>query len=182
MGRFGFGLIDATKLVDAARSWKPRGVFDNVQTPLRLVNKPIPFNDEGIVDRMYVSAAMIENSLLQSRKSLLARPQTSSPSPQRQSTGQSTQQKSTMAQLALEQVTVTVNIKHQRRGDLEVYLTSPSNTTSQLSTQRRMDHSNEGLLNWTFMTVMFYGEEAAGDWTIRVVDRVNPEYLNLILY
>lgn len=53
----------------------------------------------------------------------------------------------------LEHVTVTVNIQHQSRGDLELYLVSPNNVISQLAAQRRFDKSQDGLLNWTFMSV-----------------------------
>ncbi|KAK9728510.1 pheromone processing endoprotease, variant 2 [Basidiobolus ranarum] len=53
----------------------------------------------------------------------------------------------------LEHVTVTVDISHQRRGDVEVYLTSPNNVTSVLSPGRQLDESEEGFKNWTFMSV-----------------------------
>jgi kexin len=53
----------------------------------------------------------------------------------------------------LEHITVTADITHQRRGDIEVYLISPLNIVSKLSAMRRSDESNEGFRNWTFMTV-----------------------------
>ena len=59
---------------------------------------------------------------------------------------------------SLEHVTMRVNIAHARRGDLEIFLTSPSGTRAQLATQRPEDHSSEGLRNWTFMTLAFWNE------------------------
>lgn len=53
----------------------------------------------------------------------------------------------------LEHVTVTVNIEHERRGDLEILLESPNQVSSQLGTPRQFDTSNEGLKDWTFMSV-----------------------------
>jgi kexin len=53
----------------------------------------------------------------------------------------------------LEHVTVTVNIEHQRRGDVEVILTSPNQVESRLGARRRFDMSTQGFVNWTFMSV-----------------------------
>ncbi|ORX68896.1 hypothetical protein BCR32DRAFT_211456, partial [Anaeromyces robustus] len=53
----------------------------------------------------------------------------------------------------VEQITVTVDIEHQCRGELQVELISPNNIVSILATRRVNDRSSEGLRNWTFMTV-----------------------------
>lgn len=53
----------------------------------------------------------------------------------------------------LEHVTATVNIEHQRRGDMEILLESPHGVISQLGAPRKNDNSEEGLIDWTFMTV-----------------------------
>lgn len=53
----------------------------------------------------------------------------------------------------IEHVTATVYIEHERRGDLEVLLSSPQNVTSQLGAPRKYDVSEGGLIDWTFMTV-----------------------------
>ncbi|KAI8069035.1 peptidase S8/S53 domain-containing protein, partial [Gilbertella persicaria] len=76
----------------------------------------------------------------------------------------------------LEHVTVTVNIEHQRRGDLEILLTSPHGIVSQLGTPRRYDKSDAGLMDWTFMTVKHWEEDPVGSWTLSVVDGKNPEF------
>jgi len=53
----------------------------------------------------------------------------------------------------LEHITVTVNIEHERRGDVEVILLSPNNVESRLGVRRRFDTATSGFPNWTFMTV-----------------------------
>uniref|UniRef100_A0A4W2FNP8 Proprotein convertase subtilisin/kexin type 5 n=1 Tax=Bos indicus x Bos taurus TaxID=30522 RepID=A0A4W2FNP8_BOBOX len=70
----------------------------------------------------------------------------------------------------LEHVVVRITITHPRRGDLAIYLTSPSGTRSQLLANRLFDHSMEGFKNWEFMTIHCWGERAAGDWILEVYD------------
>ncbi|KAK9326427.1 peptidase S8/S53 domain-containing protein [Lipomyces orientalis] len=75
----------------------------------------------------------------------------------------------------LEHVQVTVNIRHQRRGDLSVRLTSPFGTVSLLATTRVNDNSNEGMVDWTFMSVAHWGESGVGTWTLTVDDKEKPD-------
>lgn len=92
----------------------------------------------------------------------------------------------------LEHVVVGVLVAHQRRGDLEISLTSPSGTRSQLLAKRLFDNSYEGFRNWEFMTVHCWGERAEGQWTLEISDSPsqlrNPEVLGklkewtLVLY
>ncbi|XP_070619575.1 proprotein convertase subtilisin/kexin type 6 [Erythrolamprus reginae] len=71
----------------------------------------------------------------------------------------------------LEHVVVRISIVHPRRGDLQIYLTSPSGTKSQLLARRQHDDSNEGFKHWDFMTVHCWGERAAGEWTLEIQDK-----------
>ncbi|KAK9240832.1 peptidase S8/S53 domain-containing protein [Lipomyces kononenkoae] len=75
----------------------------------------------------------------------------------------------------LEHVQVTVNIRHQRRGDVSVKLTSPTGVVSLLATTRSSDSSNAGFVNWTFMSVAHWGESGVGTWTLTVYDTEMPE-------
>ncbi|RMC17978.1 hypothetical protein DUI87_04852 [Hirundo rustica rustica] len=70
----------------------------------------------------------------------------------------------------LEHVVVRITITHPRRGDLAIYLTSPSGTRSQLLANRLFDHSMEGFKNWEFMTTHCWSEKAAGDWVLEICD------------
>ncbi|KNC72622.1 hypothetical protein SARC_14818, partial [Sphaeroforma arctica JP610] len=60
--------------------------------------------------------------------------------------------------VALESVTVTVNLDMDVRGTLEVFLQSPCGTISQLLTGRFKDKATTGLVNWTFSSVAYWGE------------------------
>lgn len=53
----------------------------------------------------------------------------------------------------LEHITVRVWIEHQRRGDVEVELTSPNGIVSVLARQRRFDESTDGFSGWKFMSM-----------------------------
>ncbi|KAF9144522.1 pheromone processing endoprotease [Mortierella sp. GBA39] len=75
----------------------------------------------------------------------------------------------------LEHITVTVNIEHERRGDVEVVLTSPNGIESRLGVRRRYDAATTGFPNWTFMTVKHWDENPVGEWKLTVRDQNNPE-------
>lgn len=70
----------------------------------------------------------------------------------------------------IEHVVVTMNVKHTRRGDLSVELKSPSGMVSHIATHRRNDAANAGYVDWDFMSVAHWGEEAIGTWTVIVKD------------
>ena len=57
---------------------------------------------------------------------------------------------------AVEHVTVTMNVKYGRRGDLLVDLISPGNVVSHIAAVCRGDDSIEGYDNWTFMSVAYW--------------------------
>lgn len=72
------------------------------------------------------------------------------------------------AGMRVEQVTVTVNIRHSARGQCAVTLTSPSGMVSQLvevHPDRRPNYTN-----WTFSSVRHWGESAQGNWVLHVRD------------
>ncbi|KAI9835173.1 MAG: hypothetical protein M1819_002543 [Sarea resinae] len=77
---------------------------------------------------------------------------------------------------SLEHVTVTMNVEHGRRGDLSVDLQSPSGVVSHLSATRKNDASKEGYKDWTFMSVVHWGESGIGLWTVVVKDTQVNEY------
>lgn len=74
----------------------------------------------------------------------------------------------------IEHITVKVWVTHERRGDLQVELTSPHGTKSVLARPRRYDENRDGLPGWGFMTLKHWGEDAVGDWTVSVFDQANP--------
>ena len=70
----------------------------------------------------------------------------------------------------VEHITLTMNVEHQRRGDLSVVLVSPFGVSSYLSTARRDDDAPYGYVDWTFMSVAHWGETGVGNWTVLVKD------------
>lgn len=76
----------------------------------------------------------------------------------------------------LEHVTVTMNIAHTRRGDLSVDLVSPNNVVSHLSATRKFDTEEAGYVDWTFMSVVHWGESGIGTWSVVVKDTVVNKY------
>ena len=56
-----------------------------------------------------------------------------------------------------------------KRGDISVTLTSPQGSTSTLLFNRPYDIVTiEGYFNWPFLSVLHWGENPNGQWTIRV--------------
>ena len=74
---------------------------------------------------------------------------------------------------SLERVSVSVQVRHGRRGDLVFKLCSPSSTCVPLTSPRPFDDdSSVGLMGWTFSTVAFWDEiEILGTWTLQVINR-----------
>lgn len=67
----------------------------------------------------------------------------------------------------LEHVQARVMFQSDKRGALEIFLTSPSGLKSQLLTRRPRDTDNNEI-DWFFMTVHHWGENPSGKWRLRV--------------
>ncbi|KAG5878303.1 hypothetical protein JTB14_017652 [Gonioctena quinquepunctata] len=70
----------------------------------------------------------------------------------------------------LEHVEVRININYTTRGVLQIYLVSPSGSQVKLLAPRKLDKSDKGFTDWTFMSVMTWGEPAEGVWVLLVSD------------
>jgi subtilisin-like proprotein convertase family protein len=68
----------------------------------------------------------------------------------------------------LEEVLVSLNIKHTFRGNLEAYLTSPGGTTNRLMIRNSSDSSDN--INWQFTSNAFWGEDPFGTWSLKIDD------------
>ncbi|KAL0965792.1 hypothetical protein UPYG_G00285770 [Umbra pygmaea] len=73
----------------------------------------------------------------------------------------------------LEHVVIRVTISHSHRGDLSITLRSPAGTESQLLAPRPLDYSTEGFQSWEFMTTHCWGEKAAGEWRLEILDTLS---------
>ena len=68
-------------------------------------------------------------------------------------------------------VTMTVDVTLGNRADIRIELTSPSGTVSTLLRHRNDDYGTGGYYYWPFMSVMFWGENPTGEWTLHVISR-----------
>ncbi|KAL4227608.1 hypothetical protein ACF0H5_013049 [Mactra antiquata] len=68
----------------------------------------------------------------------------------------------------LEHVQARITLKSSRRGDVQIFLQSPSGTKSTLLAKRGQDSSREGFNNWAFMTTHNWGELSKGDWVLTI--------------
>ncbi|PAV59977.1 hypothetical protein WR25_18047 isoform F [Diploscapter pachys] len=68
----------------------------------------------------------------------------------------------------LEHVQAIITLKAPKRGDIQIYLTSPAGTKSTLLTKRARDTSRAGFTDWAFMTTHNWGEKSAGLWTLEI--------------
>ncbi|KAI8425291.1 hypothetical protein MSG28_007066 [Choristoneura fumiferana] len=67
----------------------------------------------------------------------------------------------------LEHVQAVVSANASRRGDLELFLTSPMGTKSMILSRRANDDdSRDGFAKWPFMTTHTWGEYPQGTWTL----------------
>jgi subtilisin-like proprotein convertase family protein len=73
--------------------------------------------------------------------------------------------------LVVERATVRISFSTTWIGDVEIYLTSPRGTVSQLIADPGGYNSSDGFDGtWTFESQAFRGERDAGAWTVRMVD------------
>jgi len=89
---------------------------------------------------------------------------------------EATSQLTLTQELNINRVEVSVNLAHTWLGDLELLLVSPSGTESVLMSRPGQSAGNphgisDDNLRFTFSSTQFWGEDAAGTWTLRVRDR-----------
>ncbi|XP_039266636.2 proprotein convertase subtilisin/kexin type 6-like isoform X2 [Styela clava] len=70
----------------------------------------------------------------------------------------------------LEHVVLRISLSHVRRGDLQIFLTSPAGTRSNILERRNLDRSTVGFDEWNFMTTHHWGENPQGVWVLEIFD------------
>lgn len=69
----------------------------------------------------------------------------------------------------LEHVQAVITANASRRGDLELFLTSPMGTRSMILSKRANDDDHrDGFTKWPFMTTHTWGEYPQGVWGLEV--------------
>ncbi|CAH1965222.1 unnamed protein product [Acanthoscelides obtectus] len=88
----------------------------------------------------------------------------------------------------LEHVQAKLTIFSQRRGDLNIQLTSPMGTRVTLLAHRAHDNSRSGFNVWPFMSVHSWGESPFGTWQLeihndgRLLGRATLQNWSLVMY
>lgn len=142
---YGFGRVDAKAAVDLAQ------------------NYTFPLGTQVELNKDF------NNNLYKSTSSSLSIPNDSSDSSVNRVGLTDTLSVSTS--LTLESVQVKVRVTHPNPGEIGIELTSPDGTTSILQNiNNTFLLSNSEDLNIVLTTNAFYGEQSAGNWTLRVID------------
>ncbi|KAF9345760.1 pheromone processing endoprotease [Mortierella sp. AD094] len=147
--KYGYGSLDAYAMVEHAKSWVSVGPQVTYESPVVVVNGDIP---SGVDEKSGQTGQIGLPSVFEVTEDALKGVKFGT----------------------LEHVTVTLNVRHEFRGEVEVELRSPDNIISRLAEARRFDTSTEGFVNWTFMSVKHWEENPIGRWTLTVFDRTNP--------
>uniref|UniRef100_A0A7M5XGB4 P/Homo B domain-containing protein n=1 Tax=Clytia hemisphaerica TaxID=252671 RepID=A0A7M5XGB4_9CNID len=69
----------------------------------------------------------------------------------------------------LEHVSLLTSIRFAKRGQIALYLTSPSGTVTELLGYRYKDTSRRWFSRWRFTSVHFWGEKPLGKWLVQIV-------------
>jgi subtilisin-like proprotein convertase family protein len=83
----------------------------------------------------------------------------------------------------IEHVELRVNLTHTDFRQLRIFLVSPSGTEMQLlDGSGGTDATADGVFNWTYGGEALRGEDASGNWTVRIVDSAAGETGTLLWY
>ncbi|XP_063829835.1 neuroendocrine convertase 1-like [Ostrinia nubilalis] len=75
----------------------------------------------------------------------------------------------------IEHVELIVNVRYNRRGALQIYITSPQGTRVQLLSSRAKDTSTNGFVNWPLTSVATWGENSNGVWKVHIQDETDEQ-------
>ncbi|XP_064610159.1 neuroendocrine convertase 1-like [Liolophura sinensis] len=138
--RFGFGLLNAAKLVEEANPaiWKivpEKAICEVNQTKASNLPKTI-HNGQEVVITIQTSGCKHQ----------------------------------AMEINYLEHVEIVLTMDYSKRGALHINLTSPMGTETMLLSKRPSDTSTKGFNNWAFMSVHSWGEKPEGTWKLKIRD------------
>lgn len=137
---FGFGILDAGSMVKAAKLW--------VNVPERKMCTAAEYNQLGGEENTIFST---------------------DPSPY-EFTFKTNACEGTDNQVNfLEHAQVVLTLKSSRRGDLQVNVTSPMQTSSIILNRRPNDNDDsDGFISWPFTTTQLWGENPEGVWKVSI--------------
>ncbi|KAJ2690531.1 pheromone processing endoprotease [Coemansia spiralis] len=146
--KYGFGKMDAWRIVETAKTMKHVGKQTSIACPRDEAHTEIPVlsrqgaPSESASRKIEITAAQVAVAKMR----------------------------------RIEHVTVVVDMSHDYRGNVEIWLESPHGIRSQLATVRQHDSSNQGLADWRFMSVKHWGEDPVGVWTLHVRNAYLPKH------
>ncbi|XP_063770373.1 proprotein convertase subtilisin/kexin type 4 isoform X2 [Pseudophryne corroboree] len=133
---YGYGLLDAGRVVDLAQKWVT--THPQRRCLISFVTSPQQVSSSLVLSQNISSCTGTPNYVL-----------------------------------SLEHVQAQISLSYTRRGDLEIYLTSPMGTRTVLVALRPYDTSIKGYSNWTFMSTHTWDENPQGMWTLELVNKGN---------
>ncbi|KAJ2522524.1 pheromone processing endoprotease [Coemansia sp. RSA 1939] len=146
--KYGFGKMDAGRIVEAARTMAHVGRQTRIEMPRDAADAAIPplaasgAQSSPLVRTVEITPAQVASAHMK----------------------------------RVEHVTVVIDMDHQYRGNVEILLESPSGVRSQLAAVRNLDSSTQGLHAWKFMSVKHWDENAAGKWSLHVRNAYKPGF------
>ncbi|KAJ2083370.1 pheromone processing endoprotease [Coemansia sp. RSA 988] len=146
--KYGFGKMDAWRIVQGAKDFKHVGKQTKIESPIDNANEDIPplekskGESESVVRKFLVTHDHVKSAKFKS----------------------------------VEHVTVVVDMDHQFRGNVEIWLESPHGVRSQLAAVRQRDGSSQGLHGWKFMSVKHWDEDPIGMWSLQVRNAYLPKH------
>lgn len=164
--RFGFGLLNAKAIVNAALNWQtvPRKSICVVSPTSRL---PVFLQSRNMAQVVFVSDGCQREYENQQKQAhfLATHPVSTSRS------GGLAHRPGPTPVIYLEHVQLVVDIEYTSRGSLDIFLISPTGTVSCLLSRRPLDVSRNGFDKWPLMSVHFWAESSVGKWTLIVRDK-----------
>ncbi|KAJ2880889.1 pheromone processing endoprotease [Coemansia asiatica] len=146
--KYGFGKMDAWRIVETARSMQHVGRQTRIELPRDVADASIPPLERSGGE----STAVVRTVTITAEQVAAAKMK------------------------RVEHVTVIVDMQHEFRGNVEIWLESPHGIRSQLAAVRQRDNSKEGLQDWKFMSVKHWDEDPVGSWSLHVRNALKPKF------
>ncbi|KAL6731186.1 hypothetical protein Aduo_002083 [Ancylostoma duodenale] len=142
---FGFGVLNAEKLTNAAKKWNRVEPASRCAREMRVSNSTFQSGSSLRLDLPFEGC------------------------------------KGTSGEVNFsERVQIAITAEHPKRGQIALFLTSPSGTTVQLLHPRKNDDSPDGLSEWPFVSVGYWGENPQGKWKLEAVSVANPRNVKAV--
>ncbi|OMH83239.1 Protease KEX1 [Zancudomyces culisetae] len=149
--KYGFGKLDAYRMVDRAKYFQNLGPQVSITTGVIAVNQQIP-EKSSASDGSGVLVSKIKFTKEQVMSGDIG---------------------------SVEHVTVKCNMQHNYRGSVQLILEGPNGVRSLIAPSRKMDSSRDGLKNWSFTSVKHWGTTKEdlidGEWKLLISNEISKD-------